>query len=72
MLKELVLVVYFSINSQWIPGDIIFPDGWSSIRYSTESECIERMEFFNKELLGTDSEEYMIARCEKFKPGKYI
>ena len=42
------LVIYFYIQGSWIAGDFVRPDGWSSIGYSTEQQCIEKMYMANE------------------------
>jgi hypothetical protein len=44
------LVIYFYIQGSWIAGDFVRPDGWSSIGYSTEQQCIEKMYMANENL----------------------
>jgi len=62
------LVVYFLIGNTWYPGDVVAPDGWSSIGYDTEDECIKKQNFMNNGFIGTDAENTMISRCQQEDP----
>ena len=45
---KVFLVVYFFVNNAWYPGEVIAPDGWSSIEYESQEECEKRKEFMNQ------------------------
>ena len=66
------LVVFFLVGNTWYPGDIIAPDGWSSTTYQTKEECFTRMNFMNKNFIGTDSEGVMIGRCQQQDPKETV
>ena len=34
-----ILVIYFLVNNIWYPGDRIYPDGWSHIKFESEERC---------------------------------
>ena len=48
------LVIYFYLSGVWIAGDFVHPEGWSSIQYATEKECIEHMGYANENLQKSD------------------
>lgn len=62
------LVVYFLVGNTWYPGDVVAPDGWSSIEYDTQQECVEKRDYMNDGFLGTEAEGNMIGRCQKENP----
>lgn len=57
--------VYFLINSVWVPGDIAYPDGWSS-RYYEPSFCIEAARKANLNFQGSEETKNIVkVVCEE-------
>ena len=42
------LVIYFYLSGVWVAGDFVHPEGWSSIQYATDKECIDHMGYANE------------------------
>ena len=41
-----LLVVYFLVGTEWVTADSIGMDGWGSIYYKTDEECLPRQHEF--------------------------
>lgn len=55
-------------NGSWLPGDLVAPDGWSSIEYQSLQECEERKEAFNKNMTMTDYAGFIKSVCQTTDP----
>ena len=62
------LVVYFLVNGSWYPGEVIEPDGWSSIEYATKEECEHRRDFMNEGIDNSKVKGLMIGVCQPESP----
>lgn len=62
------LVVYFLVGDAWYPGDVIAPDGWSSIEHSSVEKCQERKEFMNDVIDKSKMAGLMKGVCQKHDP----
>ena len=41
-------------DGSWLPGDIVAPDGWSSLSFETMEECLVAEKNINKNLNKSD------------------
>lgn len=64
-------VVYFFINSTWVPGDTAHPDGWSS-RYYSKDVCQHRADHANKNFKTTTTKVAMKAKCQEQRPDNWV
>ena len=62
------LVVYFLVGGSWYPGEVIEPDGWSSIEHSTKEECEKRRDFMNEGFDNSDFKGLIKGVCQKESP----
>ena len=68
------LVFYFLINGLWTPGDFAQPDGWSSIRYDTMEECLERKQYADDNFIPSlrkDLRVFVKVTCQTLDPKIY-
>ena len=66
------LDIYFYLSGVWIAGDFVHPEGWSSIQYATEKECIKHMQYANENLQKSDQfNNNAKAVCMAHKPGPF-
>ena len=57
-------------NGSWMPGDLVAPDGWSSIPYATLEECEERKNTFNTNMAKTQYKDMIKGICTATDPSK--
>ena len=63
------LVVYFLMNDgTWKPGDMVAPNGWSSIQYETLAECEKRKKFMNEGFDKSDWKGKIKGECQELDP----
>lgn len=60
------LSVFFFVNGQWVPGQTV--DGWDPRPYPTESICLERKAFAEKECRNHPLDFEAVWVCSKGKP----
>ena len=68
------LVFYFLINGLWTPGDFAQPDGWSSIRYDTMEQCLERKQYADDNFIPSlrkDLRVFVKVTCQTLDPKIY-
>ena len=62
------LVVYFLVGDSWYPGDVVEPDGWSSIEHPSKEICETRKEFMNNVIDNSDMAGLMKGVCQEHSP----
>jgi len=67
-LKYFLVVLFLMQNGSWLPGDLVAPDGWSSMEYQSLQECEERKEAFNKNMAMTDYAGFIKSVCQTTDP----
>jgi len=55
-------------DGTWLPGDLVAPDGWSSIEYQSLQECEERKDAFNENMAMTDYANLIKSVCQATDP----
>lgn len=63
-------VIYFLYNGVYYPGDILQPDGWSSLQFDTYQECMERKQYYDNYSKGTELERITKSVCQIQPPTK--
>ena len=58
-------------DGTWKPGDIIAPNGWSSIQYETLAECEKRKKFMNEGFNKSDWKGKIKGECQKLDPSVF-
>lgn len=64
------LTVYFLVNGNWLPGDVVAPNGWSSIEYNTEQACTERRDYMNENFANSVLKDLVVGKCSQLDPSK--
>lgn len=62
------LVVYFLVGDNWYSGEVVEPDGWSSIEYSTQEECETRRDFMNEKFESSKFKGMLKGVCQTNSP----
>lgn len=55
-------------DGTWLPGDLVAPDGWSSMPYESLEQCENRRDAFNKNISITDYANFIKAACQTTDP----
>lgn len=55
-------------DGTWKPGDIVAPNGWSSIQYETLAECEKRKKFMNEGFDKSDWKGKIKGECQELDP----
>lgn len=58
-------------DGTWKPGDVIAPDGWSSIQYETLAECEKRRNFMNEGFSKTEYKDHLKGVCQELDPSVF-
>jgi hypothetical protein len=58
-------------DGTWKPGDIVAPNGWSSIQYETLAECEKRKKFMNEGFNKSDWKGKIKGECQKLDPSVF-
>ena len=56
-------------DGNWLPGDIVAPDGWSSLPFDTMEECLRAETEINKNLNKSPMAGMVYGICLDMKPG---
>jgi hypothetical protein len=67
-LKYFLVVLFLMQDGTWLPGDLVAPDGWSSIKYQSLQECEERKDAFNENMAMTDYANLIKSVCQATDP----
>ena len=59
-------------DGNWLPGDIVAPDGWSSLPFKTMEECLVAEKNINKNLNKSDMAGMVYGVCLDMEPGEQI
>lgn len=59
-------------DGTWLPGDIIAPDGWSSIEFKTKELCLAAEDRINKNFDKSDFAGKVYGVCLDWMPGESI
>ena len=59
-------------DGSWMPGDIVAPDGWSSIRYNTLEQCEQSRNRLNNNMSKTGYAGMIKGVCQTFDPNSPI
>lgn len=51
-------------DGTWLPGDIVSPNGWSSIAYHSQAECEERRDALNENMSKTEYANFIKGVCQ--------
>jgi hypothetical protein len=55
-------------DGSWMPGDIVAPDGWSSIPYTTLEQCQQSRDRLNQNMSKTDYANLIKGVCQTLDP----
>ena len=55
-------------NGTWLPGDIVAPDGWSSIQYNSLEQCEQSRDRLNENMSKTDYADVIKGICQTLDP----
>ena len=55
-------------DGTWKPGDIVAPNGWSSIQYEKLAECEKRKKFMNERFDKSDWKGKIKGECQEMDP----
>lgn len=55
-------------DGSWMPGDIVAPDGWSSIAYDTLKQCEQSRDRLNENMSKTDYAGAIKGICQTLDP----
>ena len=55
-------------DGTWKPGDMVAPNGWSSIQYETIAECEKRKKFMNEGFDKSDWKDKIKGECQEMDP----
>ena len=55
-------------DGTWKPGDMVAPNGWSSMQYETLAECEKRKNFMNEGFNNSDWKDKIKGECQELDP----
>jgi hypothetical protein len=55
-------------DGTWKPGDMVAPNGWSSMQYETLAECEKRKKFMNEGFNKSDWKGKIKGECQELDP----
>jgi len=55
-------------DGTWKPGDMVAPNGWSSMQYETLAECEKRKKFMNEGFNNSDWKGKIKGECQELDP----
>jgi len=55
-------------DGTWKPGDMVAPNGWSSMQYETVAECEKRKKFMNEGFNKSDWKGKIKGECQELDP----
>ena len=58
-------------DGTWKPGDMVAPNGWSSIQYETLAECEKRKKFMNEGFNKSDWKGKIKGECQELDPSVF-
>lgn len=59
-------------DGSWLPGDIVAPDGWSSLPFRTMEECKAAEARINKNLNNSQYAGMVYGVCMDMQPGEEV
>ena len=59
-------------DGTWLPGDIVAPDGWSSMKFDTAEECDAAMIRMNENFGNSNFAGQLYGICLDYIPGESI
>jgi hypothetical protein len=68
-MKIFLVVMFLMQDGSWLPGDIVAPDGWSSLSFETMEECLVAEKNINKNLNKSYMAGMVYGVCLDMKPG---
>ena len=71
-MKYFLVVMFLMQDGTWLPGDIIAPDGWSSLQFETKELCLAAEDRINKNFDNSDFAGKVYGVCLDITPGKEI
>jgi hypothetical protein len=58
-------------DGTWKPGDMVAPNGWSSMQYETLAECEKRKKFMNEGFDKSDWKGKIKGECQELDPSVF-
>jgi hypothetical protein len=67
-MKVFLVVMFLMSDGTWLPGDLIAPNGWSSIQYNSMEQCEERRDVLNENMSKTPFKDQIKGICQIHDP----
>ena len=64
--------MFLMTDGKWLPGDLVAPDGWSSLPFETMELCLEAEARINKNLNKSQMAGMVYGICVDMEPGTEI
>ena len=58
-------------DGTWKPGDMVAPNGWSSMQYETLAECEKRKKFMNEGFNKSNWKGKIKGKCQEMDPSVF-
>ena len=71
-MKIFLVVMFLMQDGTWLPGDIVAPDGWSSLPFSTMEACSVAEARINENFGNSPYAEQVFGICVDLEPGEQI
>jgi hypothetical protein len=68
-MKVFLVVMFLMQNGTWLPGDIVAPDGWSSLEFDSMEKCLAAEERINTNLNKSPYAGMVYGVCMDLHPG---